>query len=121
MTSLCCVWSKIKWQCQDFFKPPWRKGRKQVYLNSNKTLKVKKGAAKIFKEYLKSENVYFEEFCYVNWTRCKAAFTWIWVEHHFCEYSLSYLIVLWKTKHLLGCYQQPAEIYQIDQSHRWRG
>lgn len=87
-----------------FFKPPWMKGRKQFNLNSNKTLKVNKGAAKIFKEYLKSEKVYFEEFWYVNWTRCKAAFTWIRVDHRFCEYNLSLLIVLWETKHLLGCY-----------------
>lgn len=42
-----------------FFKPPWMKGRKQFNLNSNKTLKVNKGAAKIFKEYLKSENLRF--------------------------------------------------------------
>lgn len=31
MTSLC-VWSKIKWQCQEFFKPPERKERKQLNL-----------------------------------------------------------------------------------------
>lgn len=61
MMSLCCVWSRIKWQHRDLLKPLQRKEKKCLKLNSNKTLKVNQVAAKIFKEYLK-ENANFLEF-----------------------------------------------------------
>lgn len=45
---------------------------------------MNKGAAKIFEDNLKGENVQFEEFeCGLNWTRCKGTFTWIFEDHPF--------------------------------------
>lgn len=61
ITSLCCVQSRIKLQHRNFLKPLQRKGEKTYKLNSSKTLKVNRGAATIFKDFLKGQNENFEK------------------------------------------------------------
>lgn len=62
ITSLCCVWSRIKWHAVLRFAQTSEEEReKACKLNSNKILKVNMGVTKIFKDNLKGENEVFDE------------------------------------------------------------